>query len=233
MQCPRCGLENTSSSIYCEECGTPLNVPPYTLGQTEYPAPQTDYSEYNAPPPPPLNGNNAPPADNEPLPPPPPIEYDSYAMQPQAFTHQKITSRPGLGIFSAILYFIGALIAAFGLLGTMATFGTDPLIKSVGFLLSIALFIASIFVFVRIRRRFANLQSGCERLRIYRKACGKSRLWEKHVRPNTHGTVEGRPQGTRKIPLAKVGIPSAFRRREDVKVYNSFKRHRSCCHSRA
>src|SRR2546421_6614815 len=60
-------------------------------------------------------------------------------------------------------------------------------------------------------------QSGCERLRIYRRACGKSRLWEKHVRPNTNGTVEGRLQGTRKIPLAKVGIPSAFRPREDVK----------------
>jgi len=29
--------------------------------------------------------------------------------------------------------------------------------------------------------------------------------------------VEGRLQGTRKIPLAKVGIPLAFRRREDVK----------------
>src|SRR5439155_8812217 len=144
-----------------EGCGTPLNVPPYVMGQTEYPAPQTDYGEYNAPHPPPLNGNNAPPEDpedNELLPPPPPIEYDSYAMQPQAFTQQKITSHPGLGIFSAILYFIGALIASFGLLGTMATLGTDPLIKSVGFLLSIALFIASIFVFVRIRRRFANLR---------------------------------------------------------------------------
>ena len=65
-------------------------------------------------------------------------------------------------------------------------------------------------------------QSGCERLRIYRRACGKSRLWEKHVRPNTNGTVEGRLQGTRKIPLAKVGIPSAFRRREDVKVSHGF-----------
>src|SRR5439155_20799021 len=63
-------------------------------------------------------------------------------------------------------------------------------------------------------------QSGCERLRIYRRACGKSRLWEKHVRPNTHGTVEGRLQGTRKIPLAKVGIPSVFRRREDVNVHH-------------
>jgi len=36
------------------------------------------------------------------------------------------------------------------------------------------------------------------------------------VRPNTNGTVEGRLQRTRKIPLAKVGIPSAFRRPEDV-----------------
>src|SRR5260370_10458386 len=61
-------------------------------------------------------------------------------------------------------------------------------------------------------------QSGCESLRIYRRACGKSRVWEKHVRPNTNGTVEGRLQGTRKIPLAKVGIPSVFRRREDVNL---------------
>src|SRR5256884_5261 len=64
-------------------------------------------------------------------------------------------------------------------------------------------------------------QSGCERLRIYRRACGKSRLWEKHVRPNTNGTVEGRLQGTRKIPLAKVGIPSAFRRRERSEEHTS------------
>src|SRR2546429_5887550 len=69
-------------------------------------------------------------------------------------------------------------------------------------------------------------QSGCERLRIYRRVCGKSRLWEKHVRPNTHGTVEGRLQRTRKIPLAKVGIPSAFRRREDVKTTAIARHHR-------
>lgn len=156
MQCPHCGLENTSSSIYCEECGTPLNTPLYTLDQTEYLEPQTDYSEYNAPPPPPLNGNHSTPEYDELLPPPPPVEYGS--MQPQTFTHQKITSRPGPGIFSAILYFIGALIAAFGLLGTIAAFGTDSLIKSVGFILSIALLIASIFVFVRIRRRFVILR---------------------------------------------------------------------------
>ncbi len=40
------------------------------------------------------------------------------------------------------------------------------------------------------------------------------------MRPHTNGTVEGRLQGTRKIPLAKVGIPSAFRRREDVNVHH-------------
>jgi hypothetical protein len=79
-------------------------------------------------------------------------------MQPQAFMHQKIASRPGLGIFSAILYFIGAFIAAFGLLGTLATLGTHPLIKSIGFLLSIALLIASAVVFVRIRGRFPILR---------------------------------------------------------------------------
>src|SRR2546422_758397 len=154
MKCPQCGLENTSPNIYCEGCGTPLNVPPYILDQTEYRAPQTDYSEYNAPPPPPLNGNSTPPEYNELL--PPPIEYGSYGMQSQAFTNQKFISRPG--IFSAILYFLGALIVAFGLLATFATFGTNPLIKSIAFLLSIALLIASIVVFIRIRRRFAILR---------------------------------------------------------------------------
>ena len=153
MQCPHCGLENISSAIYCEQCGTPLNIPPYT---PEPHAPQTDYSEYDAPPPPPLNGNGTPPKYNGLLPPPPPVEYGSYAMQPQTFTHGKIT--PGLSIFSAILYFTGALIAAFGLLGTIATLGTKSLNKSIGLLLSIALLLASILVFIRIRRRFTTLR---------------------------------------------------------------------------
>ena len=77
-------------------------------------------------------------------------------MQPQTFTHGKITS--GLGIFSAILYFTGALIATFGLLGTVATFGAESLNRSVGLLLSIALLLASILVFIRIRRRFIILR---------------------------------------------------------------------------
>ena len=153
MRCPHCGLENISSAIYCEQCGTPLNIQPYTPEPHE---PQTGYSEYDAPPPPPLNGNGTPPEYNRLLPSPPPVEYGSYTMQPQTFTPGKIT--PSLGIFSAILYFTGALIAAFGLLATIATLGTKSLNKSTGLLLSIALLLASILVFIRIRRRFTTLR---------------------------------------------------------------------------
>ena len=158
MQCPRCGFENASSSSYCEECGTLLNAPPYTVDQPEYRAPQPEYSEYNTVPPPPLNGNNPPPAYNELLPPPPPTEYSSYGMHSQASTNQQFIARPGLAIFSAILYFMGALIAALGLLVTVTTFSTSALTGGIALLLGIVLLIVSIIVFIRIRGRFPLLR---------------------------------------------------------------------------
>src|SRR2546426_10613181 len=107
MQCPRCGFENISSSPYCEQCGTMLNDTVFTL----------DQAEYSVPPPPPLNGHQKLPPLSPPQPeddlapsPPSPIEYSSYATyetQSQVFANQKIISRPTIGIFSAILYFIG------------------------------------------------------------------------------------------------------------------------------
>ena len=158
MQCPSCGFENVSSSTYCEECGTLLNLPPYAVDQTEYHAPQTEYGAYNPPSPPPLNGNNALPEYNELPPPPPPTEYSSYGMQSQAFTNQQFISRPGLAISSAILYFIGALIAALGLLVTVTTFSTSALTGGIALLLGIVLLIVSIIVFIRRRGRFPLLR---------------------------------------------------------------------------
>ena len=158
MQCPSCGFENASSSTYCEECGTLLSAPPYAVDQTEYHAPQTEYGAYNPPSPPPLNGNNALPDYNELPPPPPPTEYSSYGMQSQAFTNQQFISRPGLAIFSAILYFMGALIAALGLLVTVTTFSTSALTGGIALLLGIVLLIVSIIVFIRIRGRFPLLR---------------------------------------------------------------------------
>ena len=158
MQCPSCGFENASSSTYCEECGTLLSAPPYAVDQTKYHAPQTEYGAYNPPSPPPLNGNNALPEYNELPPPPPPPEYSSYGMQSQAFTNQQFISRPGLAIFSAILYFMGALIAALGLLVTVTTFSTSALTGGIALLLGIVLLIVSIIVFIRIRGRFPLLR---------------------------------------------------------------------------
>jgi hypothetical protein len=156
MQCPSCGFENASSSTYCEECGTLLSAPPYAVDQTEYQAPQTEYGAYTPPSPPPLNGNNALPEYNE-LP-PPPTEYSSYGMQSQAFTNQQFISRPGLAIFSTILYFMGALIAALGLLVTVTTFSASALTGGIALLLGIVLLIVSIIVFIRIRGRFPLLR---------------------------------------------------------------------------
>jgi hypothetical protein len=155
MQCSSCGFENTSSSVYCEQCGTLLNVPRSIFDQTELSTPQIEYySQYNAPPPPPLNGHGT----LTPPPPPPPLEYSSYTAQSQIFLNAQVISRPGIGIFSAILYFVGALVAVFGLIGTIATFSSSTGTGGIALLLGVALLIASIVVFIRIRRRFPLLR---------------------------------------------------------------------------
>jgi len=151
MQCSSCGFENTGSSVYCEQCGTLLNAPQSVFDQTELSAPQIEYySEYSAPPPPPLNGHGTL------IPSPPPLEYSSYAAQSQVFADAKVIPRPG--IFSAILYFTGALIAAFGLIGTIATFSTSTRTGGIALLLGTTLLIISVVVFMRIRRHFPLLR---------------------------------------------------------------------------
>ncbi|MBV9230371.1 MAG: zinc ribbon domain-containing protein [Chloroflexi bacterium] len=146
MQCPNCGFENTDPGPYCAQCGTPLNVWQPIPDQTEVSAPEIEYGQYSVPPPPPLNGH-----ETIPPPPPPPSEYDSYSIQSQIFTDQKITPRPGIGVFSAILYFLGALITAFGLIVTIVAFGAN--MGGIALLLGIALLIASVVIFIRLRRR--------------------------------------------------------------------------------
>lgn len=155
MQCPRCGFEDTGLSAYCERCGTPLNVPQPISDQTEFSVPQIEYSQYSAPPPPPLNGHEAIPP-----PPPPPqyTEYSSHDMQSQIFSNQKVISRPTTSIFSAILYFMGALIAALGLMGMVTAIGTSAPVGGIALLLGTVLLIASIVIFIRIRRRFPHLR---------------------------------------------------------------------------
>ena len=153
MQCPRCGFENISSSPYCEQCGTLINDTVFTL----------DQAEYSVPPPPPLNGHQKLPLPPPPQPEddlaPPPIEYSSYGTQSQILTNQKIISRPSIGLFSAILYFIGITIADFGLIGTLTTiFGTDARIGGIGLLAALILLFASVVFFIRVRGRYPFLR---------------------------------------------------------------------------
>jgi len=143
MRCPQCDFENLDTSIFCEECGSLINPTEYTLEQ----------NAYNAPPPPPLNGHQV---LSPPLPPPP--AYPPFEAQSQLLVEQKIISRPGIGILSGILYFIGLLIAATGVIGTIVNVGTSTPISGIALLSGIVLIIAGIIFFIRIRKRFTILR---------------------------------------------------------------------------
>jgi hypothetical protein len=169
MRCPNCDVENASTSIYCENCGTLLQ------SFTNYEPPEQ--SEYQAPSPPPLNGHNPP------LPPPPPLAYD-YSEIPSTFNADESplpneyssplpsAIEPGsrstlfyadqnariadfthhLGIFSGILYFLGDFIIILGIFATLALFGTNNITRLLSIILSLAILIASIVFFVYLVR---------------------------------------------------------------------------------
>ena len=148
MQCPRCGHENASSRAYCERCGTPLN------GTEETPV----QVEYKVPPPPPLNGHKVLPLQlpHPPLSPPPNLEDDE--VTPTLLAHPESIARPRVGVFSGILYFIGTVIAIFGLLGALTTPGSGTVTGLIGLLLALVVLILSIVFFVRLRRRAPTLR---------------------------------------------------------------------------
>ncbi|TMB79914.1 MAG: zinc ribbon domain-containing protein, partial [Chloroflexi bacterium] len=134
MQCPRCGHENASSRAYCERCGTPLNGTEGTSVQVEY----------KVPPPPPLNGHKVLPLQlpHPPLSPPPNLEDDE--VTPTLLAHPESIARPRVGVFSGILYFIGTVIAIFGLLGALTTPGSGTVTGLIGLLLALVVLILSI-----------------------------------------------------------------------------------------
>jgi hypothetical protein len=148
MQCPRCGHENASSRAYCQRCGTPLNGTEGTPVQVEY----------KEPPPPPLNGHKALPLQlpHPPMSPPPRLENDEVTSS--LFSYPESIARPRIGIFSGILYFIGAIIVIIGLLGALTTPGSGTAIGLTGLLLALVVLILSIVFFVRLRRRTPTLR---------------------------------------------------------------------------
>lgn len=143
MRCPQCGFENVNASGYCEQCGAALNMREIALEQ----------EEYKAPPPPPLNGHHVLPSVPS-L--PSSLEYNQET--PPSFPYTQGTARPGIGIFSVILYFIGIVITIFGLLGILTTFGTGTIVGLAGLLLTLILVIVSIVFLFRIRKPVTSLR---------------------------------------------------------------------------
>jgi hypothetical protein len=82
--------------------------------------------------------------------PPPASEY---GMQSQAFSYQQLSLSPRIGVFSAILYFMAALIAAFGFVGMFMTFGTDTRISAIAVFFGLGSLLVSVFIFLRMRHR--------------------------------------------------------------------------------
>src|SRR5205085_9930945 len=80
-----------------------------------------------------------------------------YGMQSQAFSYQKLASRPRitvLRVVRSILYFIGVFIAAVGLLGTFnAIFGTGPRFEGLAIFFGICLLVGGGVIFIRMLHR--------------------------------------------------------------------------------
>lgn len=159
MQCPGCSFENERTSTYCERCGTLLQnfVQDEVVGQTEY----------KAPPPPPLNGHNPPPPayDDYTTPPiadeansqPPTIE-EWGGMSTPYYNNPSPQATDRIGVFSGILYFLGVLIIAFGAFAILVAFSTGTTIGLIGLILSLAIVITSIVLFVRLLHHIPRMR---------------------------------------------------------------------------
>jgi len=129
--CSVCAYRNTETSLYCERCGNTLQ------SSTPYAA---DYT---------LTGIRSTPA-----PPPPPIQTNPISSLPSStvayISHHQETSKPYLShmfgsmLLSIILYLIGSLSTALGILmgfSTIATFDSLMPLVLILFLASIAFLI--------------------------------------------------------------------------------------------
>ncbi len=173
MQCPSCHYENESTSTHCERCGTLLP----NITSDSFP----EQVAYQAPPPPPMNGHNPPLPPPSPTSdyetPPSPVEYEyeppqiseytssissnyersrTSSMSTPLYSNQKQLSPHRLGAFSAILYFLGVIIVAFGIFAILVNFGSGATIGIIGILLSVGTVIVSIVLFVRLLQQHTS-----------------------------------------------------------------------------
>jgi hypothetical protein len=85
-----------------------------------------------------------------------------YGLQSQAFSNDKLYSRPRitvLRVIRGILYFIAAPIAAFGLIGTFnAIFGTSNRFEGLAIFFGLGLLVGSVVIFLRMRYRAPRLR---------------------------------------------------------------------------
>jgi hypothetical protein len=63
-----------------------------------------------------------------------------------------------MSVLSSILYFASLLLAAFGLMAIVTTFGTTPRIGGIALLLGIALVVGGAVLFIRLRQRSVHLR---------------------------------------------------------------------------
>ena len=129
MQCPRCDFENRDGNTYCDQCGT-------LLRDSAASSPEMKYHS------------------------PPPLEYSSQ-VDPFSY-HQKLSPRPSvtfLRVVRSILYFIAALLAAFGLIAIMnGLFGTGTRAEGLAIFFGLGLLVASVVFFLRMRYRVPRLR---------------------------------------------------------------------------
>lgn len=90
---------------------------------------------------------------------PPSSQYD---MQSQAFSYEKLSSRPRitvLRVIKGILYFIAAPIASFGLIMIFnGLFGTGNLFEGLAIFFALGLLVGDVVIFLRIRHRVPRLR---------------------------------------------------------------------------
>jgi len=79
-------------------------------------------------------------------------------MSTPFYNNPGIQTTGRIGVFNGILYFLGVLIIAFGAFAILITFNTEATVGVIGLLLSLAIVIASIVLFVHLLHHIPHLR---------------------------------------------------------------------------
>jgi hypothetical protein len=135
VRCNRCDTENRDTNTYCEQCGSFLgNYRPDTPPRMEY-TPVLEYSSAS------YSGND--------------FSSQPFNFQKVSDIHQRITA---FRVIRVILYFIAALISAFGLIVSFVAFGSSVRVGALAFFFGFGLLVSSVVIFMRTRHRIQRLK---------------------------------------------------------------------------